>query len=251
VAYFLLVIYDDCIKMRHGLAIVCVFLCILHLQSYHAYAQKGVLEYGNVPDSMIVFSSPRPLLSDNHETVRYSSFWSIELLFSGNGFGMGSSYSKQLSPTLSLQALLGITGNRNSDELEYIDPMTGRTFIPNKVNRLYSFPLTIGLQKRVFKESLSESFRPFFGAGVGYSMILQIPYEQNVIEPRNKTLAHGRPAGYISIGSAFGSEGRSSLSALIRYYYIPFGGNGLESINDLPMKDFGGLFIALGIAFGN
>jgi hypothetical protein len=38
---------------------------------------------------------------------------------------------------------------------------------------------------------------------------------------------------------------------LIRYYYIPFGGNGIDSIKDLPMKDFGGLFIALGIAFGN
>ena len=230
--------------------VMIVMLMQVFSQEMHAQV-KGLIEYGNVPDSMIVFSSPRPLLTDNAETIKYSSFWSIELLFSGNGFGGGASYSSHLSPTLSMNAHLGITGNRNSDELEYIDPFTGRTFIPNKVNRLFSFPLTIGLQKRLFRESLSESFRPFIGAGLGYSMILQVPYDQNGIEPGRSTLAHGRPAGYLSLGSAFGSEGRTSLSALIRYYYIPFGGNGIESINDLPMKDFGGLFIALGIAFGN
>jgi hypothetical protein len=212
---------------------------------------RAVIEYGNLPDSMIVFTSPRPLITDKSETMLYSSFWSIELLFSGNGFGAGCSYSTQLSPSTSLNALLGVTGNRNSDELEYIDPMSGRTFIPNKVNRLYSLPLTIGVQKRLFRESLSESFRPFIGAGLGYSMILQIPYDQNGAEPNRQTLVHGRPAGYVSIGSAFGSDGRTSLSALIRYYYVPFGGNGIESIRDLPMTDFGGLFIALGIAFGN
>lgn len=229
-----------------------IFIVLWNHSVPMVYAQdKGVIEYGNVPDSMIVFKSPRPLLTDKTETIKYSSFWSIEVLFSGNGFGGGFSYSSQVSPTFSMNAHLGITGNRNSDELEYIDPYTGRTFIPNKVNRLFSFPLTLGLQKRLFKESLSESFRPFIGAGLGYSMILQVPYDQNNIEPDRRTLAHGRPAGYVSIGSAFGSEGRTSLSALIRYYYIPFGGNGIESINDLPMKDFGGLFIALGIAFGN
>jgi hypothetical protein len=229
-----------------------LFLCMFYMGSGILHAQeKGLIEFGNVPDSMIVFTSPRPLITDNAETLKYSSFWSIELLFSGNGFGAGCSYSKHLSPTLSLTALLGITGNRNSDELEYIDQLTGRTFIPNKVNSLYSFPFTIGMQKRLFQESLSESFRPFIGAGLGYSMILQIPYDQNGFEPDRRTLAHGRPASYLSIGSAFGSEGRTSLSALIRYYFIPFGGNGIDSINDLPIKDFGGLFIALGIAFGN
>jgi hypothetical protein len=82
-------------------------------------------------------------------------------------------------------------------------------------------------------------------------MIVQIPYNQNLIQTEQRTLAHGRPAGYIAIGSAFGSEGRTSLSATMRYYYVPFGGNGLESIKELPIRDFGGLFIALGIAFGN
>ena len=108
-----------------------------------------------------------------------------------------------------------------------------------------------GLQKRLFRESLSESFRPFIGGGIGYAMILQVPYNQNLIQTEQRTLAHGRPAAYLSLGSAFGNEGKTSLSALIRYYVIPFGGTGLDSIKNLPITDFGGLFIALGIAFGN
>lgn len=212
---------------------------------------KSMIDYGSVPDSMMVFKSPRPLINQQEETMQHSSFWSIELLFSGNGFGAGCSYSKQLNPSLSMNALLGMTGNRNSDELEYIDPFTGSTFIPNKVNRLFSFPLTIGMQQRLFRESLSDSFRPFIGCGLGYAMILQVPYGQNLVQTEQRTLAHGRPTGYVSLGSAFGNEERTSLSALIRYYVIPYGGTGLESIKDLPITDFGGLFIALGIAFGN
>jgi len=212
---------------------------------------KPLIEFGSVPDSMIVFRSPRPLITDQKETTQQSSFWSVELLFSGNGFGAGCSFSKHFSSSLSMNILLGLTGNRNSDELEYIDQSTGSTFVPDKVNRLFSFPLTFGLQKRLFRESLSESFRPFIGGGIGYAMILQVPYNQNLIQTEQRTLAHGRPAAYLSLGSAFGNEGKTSLSALIRYYVIPFGGTGLDSIKNLPITDFGGLFIALGIGFGN
>lgn len=237
------------LKMRY-IVLMAFFLMFICAHSMMGQ-DKSVVEYGSAPDSMIVFKSPRPLITQQMESMQHSSFWSLELLFSGNGFGAGFSYSKQLSTSLSMNALLGLTGNRNSDELEYIDPFTGSTFIPNKVNRLFSFPLTIGLQQRLFRESLSESFRPFIGCGMGYAMILQVPYGQNLVQTEQRTLAHGRPTGYVSLGSAFGSEGRTSLSALIRYYVIPFGGSGLESIKDLPITDFGGLFIALGIAFGN
>ena len=65
-----------------------LFLCMFYLGSDILHAQeKGLIEFGNVPDSMIVFTSPRPLITNNAEILKYSSFWSIELLFSGNGFG--------------------------------------------------------------------------------------------------------------------------------------------------------------------
>jgi len=235
--------------MKSFIALICHFIFGFTLLMNGQ--EKSITEFGAVPDSMIVFKSPRPLITEQMESLKHSSYWSIEMLFSGNGFGAGFSYSKHISSTVSLHGLLGMTGNRNSDELEYIDPFTGATFIPNKVNRLFSFPLTLGLQYRLFKESLSDSFRPFIGGGIGYAMILQVPYNENLVQTEQRTLAHGRPAGYVGLGSAFGSEGRTSLSALIRYYFIPYGGAGLESIKDLPISDFGGLFIALGIAFGN
>ena len=223
-------------------------LCMVHGYSI-AQVTEGKQTIG-APDTMMIFKSPHPLLSDTTKKSLYTKFWSIELLFSGNGFGAGLSYTRTINNTLSWNALLGISGARNTDELEYIDPYTGSTFVYDKINRLYSLPLTIGLQKRVFSESLSESFRPFVGAGIGYSMIIQTPYGQSYIDSVGKSLVHGRPAGYVSIGSSFGEEGRTMLSIHGRYYIIPFGGSGLESVKDLPIKDFGGFFIALGISFG-
>jgi hypothetical protein len=40
---------------------------------------------------------------------------------------------------------------------------------------------------------------------------------------------------------------KSYVTLDARYYLIPFGGEGLESIRGRPMKDFNGLFISLAI----
>jgi hypothetical protein len=47
------------------------------------------------------------------------------------------------------------------------------------------------------------------------------------------------------MGANFGSNNKTLVSANIRYYIIPFGGEGLESIKDLPITQFGGIFLSL------
>ena len=50
------------------------------------------------------------------------------------------------------------------------------------------------------------------------------------------------------IGASFGSLGKGSFIGVnIRYYTIPFGDPGLESLAALPISNFGGVFLSLSV----
>ena len=54
--------------------------------------------------------------------------------------------------------------------------------------------------------------------------------------------------GYAGVGADFGI-GKSLITLNFKYYIIPFGGDGLLSVKNNPITDFGGFFI--GITFGS
>lgn len=171
-------------------------------------------------------------------------------MFSQSGFGLGFFFQYQFSDLVTGFADLGISGARNTSEIETLyDPYTGRFLVPGKINRLYVLPLTVGVQHRVFAESLAETLRPFLAAGIGPSLILSTPYEYEFFESWKYARAYGRVGGFVGVGTYIGASTKGSVTFQVRYYVIPFGGDGLESVQGHPIKDFGGLFLALGISF--
>jgi hypothetical protein len=226
---------------------------LCHLPAIQAQVKGKAVDLSpgimNVPDSLIVFTSAKPLLADSLDDRIYKRIWGFNILFSGNGFGAGFFYQRLYTPTISGFIDLGISGARNTDELEYLDPYTGRPFVPGKVNRLYMFPLMAGIQYRLFAGTLSESLRPFVNIGAGPALIMAAPYPEAFFGSVSSATLYGRFGGFAGIGAAIGAMNRTSLSVNLRYYYIPFGGNGLESIKDLPITDFGGLFLTLSVGF--
>lgn len=237
-----LIVYMLCISICRGL---CLNVQAQDTRNNHPFAIPRI----GIPDTMMVFSPSKPLFSDTMSNSLYAHVWGVELLFSGNGFGAGFMYQKLFSKKVSGFIHIGVSGARNTDEIEYIDPYTGYPFIPGKVNRLFCAPLTVGVHYRLFSNSISETFRPFLSCGIGPALIVQAKYDDPYFASiRNATL-HGRPAGFLGFGAGIGNEARSMLSIQGRYYYIPFGGKGLESIKDIPITDFGGFFIALQLLF--
>ena len=117
------------------------------------------------------------------------------------------------------------------------------------------FPLTIGVQRFFFKDEIFESFKPFLSCGVGPSLIIRTPYVSDTVTRQQveffKSFKYAnyywRFGGFIGAGTNFGSIGKSFMSLNIRYYFIPFGGEGLESVQHSPLHDFGGLFLSLSI----
>ncbi len=212
-------------------------------------------------DTTIVFQPARP---DLFETAGYEptySSWGIDLLISNNGFGAGFFYRSELSDELSLLATLAVSDVKDDAEVEYFDYF-GQSYIPRKKNRLLLLPLMAGVQYRLFKDDIMDNFRPFVGAGVGPAMIYVSPYARPVVYefPGGQTyteyeqvdfftaLGQGSPrytlGGYISAGAYFGLD-RGTISGLsLRYYYFPFP-KGIEILDGVSVKQFGGFYISL------
>jgi len=122
--------------------------------------------------------------------------------------------------------------------------------VPGKINRLFLIPFTFGFTKILFNNSIAGSFRPFTSVGAGPSLILSTPYEIEWFKAWSSHKSYLRFGGFIQIGAYFRAIGKSVSTIGLKYYYIPFGGKGLESIEDSPIKDFGGIFLTLDVGIG-
>ncbi|MCC7437532.1 MAG: hypothetical protein IT211_03445 [Armatimonadetes bacterium] len=196
-------------------------------------------------DTLFIFTPVAPLIDTVRKSSEVDDLVGIDVLFSNSGFGAGGFYQRKVSSNLSLFVNLGVTGSRTKDEL---DEWNGYEYrVPNKVNRLYTFPLMIGLRQRLFAERLSDEFRPFLNAGAGPSLVLALPYEHSFFSSFGYATARVTGGGFVGLGADFG-ESSPAVGVNLRYYIIPIS-PGIESLKDEPIKDFGGLFLTLNISF--
>ena len=227
---------------------ILIISLLLLLSSNESKAQIKGEQPGDITDSTFIFDSPRPLITSVDIKDQFSGAWGFDLLFSGHGFGGGFFYERTINEKISVFASLNISGARNSDEFEsQWDPQRQTYVVPDKVNRLYMFPLIFGGHYYVFTEEIASSLRPYISAGLGPTFILSTPYEKEFFEAFGYAAGYTRFGSFIGIGADVGGQGNSMMSVNIKYYYIPFGGEGLESIKDLPIKNFGGIFLSLDV----
>ena len=230
----------------------CVILFLVSNLTNCFSQEKGEAVPGFKSDSVFVFHSPRPLISVPPSQRFYENGWGFHLTLSNNGFGFGAFYQKSVNKDLNLNASLLISAARNTDEIVnlYSDGYNYIDSIPGKIHRLTLIPITFGLEQNIFTNLLTESFRPFISGGVGTALILASPYTWN---DWFKDVGNQKPylrfSAFIGAGANFSGKSQSIRELSIRYYFIPFGGNGLESILGNPIHDFGGLFITLTIGF--
>jgi hypothetical protein len=151
---------------------------------------------------------------------------------------------------------LDISGARKSDEFDQAvrneDPDALYAYdykVPNKINRLYALPLTIGLRYRILEDVLFENLRPYLNAGIGPTMLVSLPYDIEFFKSFGHASAYLTGGGFVGIGADFGGK-KPSLGFNARYYYIPYG-PGLESLKDEKITDFGGLFLTMTLGFGH
>lgn len=241
-----------------------VILFIILLSALPLTAQQDSIKFPRhlfpPPDSVITFADssriifrladpPTPTVMN--ET---GNFWGFSVLFSEYGFGLGFHFQRPAFSAVDLYFHLDISGIRKTDEFEYYDPEQRLFLVPNKINRLYTLPLTTGIFWKIAPTTFSESFQPFFQFGLGTGIIISMPYRENR-DPNGEYVGffrsigdsqfYLRPALVVGIGTQFASFEASKMNFALRYYYIPFGKQGLESVVNFPITNFGGIFLSL------
>jgi len=211
---------------------------------------KGIEYPEEEKDTVYTYVSPRPLIYNPEAPEEVKSAWGIDLVFSGNGFGLGGFYQRKFLKDWCFFSNLYFSGARNTDELELYDWENQKYYIRDKVNRLYMIPLTVGFQKYLFKEILHDNLQPFVNLGFGPTLIISAPYlnyENKFFSSLSNSNFYGRFGGFVGLGANVGSGDKAFMSLNMRYYFIPFGQKGLESVKDSPIRDFGGLFLSLSL----
>lgn len=232
--------------------VVVLALALSVVASAPLYAQIAG-EEPPATDTSIVFTPVRPLLEELASNAVATHAAGFDLLFSGSGWGAGVFYTRQLAENLSGFANVVITPRRNSDEVENVWYNGFIPIVANKINRLFMFPVSAGVQYRLFSDGLQETFRPYVSVGLTATPILQTPYLKDgyyyeFFESFGHGTWHMRMGGVIGLGSVFGQPGKGSVIGVnIRYYTIPYGEPGLESMAGLPITNFGAVFLSLSV----
>jgi hypothetical protein len=210
-------------------------------------------------DSTIIFQPVDASLVNQTAYTPLLNAWGFDLLMSNNGFGAGFFLRHEYTDEIAGFLSFAVSDVKDPSEMEYIDPWTGQSIVPNKVNRLIYMPLVAGIQYRLFKDDIVDNFRPYFSAGFGPSLVFVAPYSTPRIDPLTgqssygqidffSSLKYGRlrytVGGYIGAGAYFGLD-KGSLSGLnFRYYFSPFP-SGIQVMTNSIVKNFGGLYITL------
>ncbi len=210
-------------------------------------------------DTTIMFRPVRPLLDDEtNKAVAYNN-GGLSLLFSSSGWALGGYYGVEIGTGVTLSFDAFITGRRNTDEFENALLDGTIPVVADKVNRLMMIPFTVSVQYRLFRESLQETFRPFLTVGGVAATIIRTPYINydnygyplkfyEFFESFGHATTYVRPGAMLGFGAVFGPVGKGSqVGVNLRYYTIPFGDQGLESMRFSPITDFGGLIISMTI----
>ena len=238
--------------MVRAMAKLVLFLTLVGCTWAAAFAQEPG---GGVPADDLVPPSDTTALNA----------WGMDILISNDGFGMGVFYRREFSPDLFGFVSFSVSESKDGRELERYDPYTQVSFVPGKLNRFLVLPLMVGVQRRLFREDITDNFRPYLNAGIGPTMVYAAPFTEITQTPtglavRNveffKSLGKGRPyytaSAFIGAGANFGTDRRNLFGLNFRYYFTYLFGEGLPSLYDerngeiaARKKDFGGFFITL------
>ncbi len=197
-------------------------------------------------------SATSPLLYPTipSDTIGLTQSYGLDILFSTNGFGLGLFYRCDLNKTIQGFASFAISESKDESEFDQYDPYTGESYSPGEINRFLIFPLSFGIQYRIFEDEIMDNFRPYLTAGAGPTVVFSSPYDREFFNSLRYGKAYWTYNSFIGLGAFFGNQRGSFLGFNFRYYFIPIAG-GLPSMQNqvtgdiMNKKDFGGFFISL------
>ncbi|MBI5403236.1 MAG: hypothetical protein HY959_07525 [Ignavibacteriae bacterium] len=174
--------------------------------------------------------------------------WGLSVLYSDKGYGLTGGYFKPLSNSMDLFLSFSISGVSDNREFEYFD-YYGNSYIQDKLNRVFMFPLNIGLQYYIFKEDIENDFKPLLSIGVTPALVVTTPYERGYFNAFGYSHASFAAGPFIGAGLEFMQSNSLSFTINMRYSYLPVVSGSVMSIKNNEMKDLGGVSMNFGVNF--
>lgn len=233
---------------------------LLFFINFDLFSQEDPIPGEEAPalpkDSIIIFQSPRSLINEKLLNNNQKNGVGMSVAFSTYGFALGGFYHRKVSEKVDFVSFTFISNARATDEIPIFDFARNLQFIPGKINRLLFMPYMAGFRYNILADKIVNNFKPFVGGGGGGALILSTPYLEGrslngefvgFFESFGDANWYFRPGAFLELGAEF-NMGLGAISSLnFRYHYIPFGGDGLESVAGAPVDIFGEFFISLNI----
>ncbi len=172
--------------------------------------------------------------------------WGIDVMFTESGFGLGSFYRRQLSEEVTGFVDFSVSEAKDPREVTMVDYF-GNTFVPNKINRAFLLPLFAGIQYRLFENVIYDNLRPYVNIGIGPTMVVTDPYDQEYFKAMKWAHAQYTLGGYVGLGANFGIDKSSLIGINLRYYYVHLFNKGVEIMQGRFEKDLGGVYLTLNL----
>ena len=159
-----------------------------------------------------------------------------QILLTNSGFGLGGYYSRALGRNVTFVFEISLSTAKDEREVAFFDRF-GRKDLPNKANYLLMFPVQLGIEKRLFRETIEDNFRPFFHVTAGPTIGWKYPYfsddnENGMLDDGEKTydaissLPKGSiemgVGGSLAVGAYFGSMAGITQSVRVGYTFTHF-----------------------------
>ncbi|MFZ0389234.1 MAG: hypothetical protein WAN36_02160 [Calditrichia bacterium] len=124
---------------------------------------------------LILLLTPLLLFGQDDYSYQNQDEYGMGLSIAMSGFGIGGYYRFAMPNDFFVGASLDFYLMRDEKQVTYYDPYYGIPIERNKVNRLYVIPFTVELKRRLFAESIEDSFRPYLIGAAGATFGMNFP----------------------------------------------------------------------------
>ena len=118
----------------------------------------------------------------SYDQGEYLNTWGVDIMISTNGFGLGTFYRREFTPDVFGFVNFSVSEAKDSREIEQYD-IYGNSTVPGKLNRFMVFPLMFGVQYRLFREDIVDTFRPYVNFAAGPTLIYMFRSSISVPQP--------------------------------------------------------------------
>jgi hypothetical protein len=194
----------------------------------------------------IIFTDPKSsdekILSEEDLQPRTHA-WGADLMIGTDGFGIGFFYSHAFSDVTTAFTNISFSEAKDDRQRDFIDPWYGQYSL-NKTHYVFRVPLFFGLQYRLFKESITDNFRPFLNGGAGPVLLYITPAKGDFLSSLGGGLTRYTYGGFLGVGANFGFDRSSVFGVNVRYFIIPIP-EGIRSVEQGAMANANGFYITL------